>query len=70
MQKEYDSEVDGLFIWFLEDIEKAKGNFEKEVWPSELNNEIGFLFNTDGKILGIEVQPASKYFDEIFLNSL
>lgn len=64
MQYEYDNEVDGLYIWFVNDIEKEKGNYENELWPVELKNEIGMLFDKDGKLMGIEVLPASRYFDK------
>ena len=69
MQYEYDKEVDGLFIWFVEDIENEKKEYENEIWPIELKDEIGLLFNKSGKLLGIEIQPASKYFDEKGLTS-
>jgi uncharacterized protein YuzE len=64
MKYEYDGEVDGLYIWFVEDIEKEKVNYENEVWPIELKNEIGMLFGKNGNLMGIEVLPASKYFDK------
>ncbi|MGM0600363.1 MAG: DUF2283 domain-containing protein [Candidatus Rifleibacteriota bacterium] len=69
MQTEYDPEVDGLYIWFLDDIEKEKWKYEKEIWPKELDNEIGLLFDLDGKLMGIEIQPGSKYFAEKFLTN-
>ena len=65
---EYDKETDGLYIWFVKDIEKEKEKYENEVWPSELKNEIGLLFDTNSKLMGLEVQPASKYFNDDFLN--
>lgn len=64
MEYEYDKEVDGLYIWFVEDIENEKKEYENEIWPIELKDEIGLLFSKSGKLLGIEVQPASKYFNE------
>ncbi|UZT98218.1 DUF2283 domain-containing protein [Chryseobacterium fluminis] len=64
MKFEYDKEVDGLYIWIVDDIEKEKINYENEIWPLELKNEIGLLFNKKGKIMGIEIMPASKYIDE------
>lgn len=62
MKIEYDNESDAMFIWF------HKGNHIKneiifsEIWPRELKEHIGFLFDEDGKIVGIEVLNASKYF--------
>ncbi|GAA3954488.1 DUF2283 domain-containing protein [Chitinophaga oryziterrae] len=70
MKYEYDKEVDGLYIWFVNDIEKDKINYEKEIWPSELKDEIGLLFDNRGKLMGLEIQPASKYFDDEKLNQI
>lgn len=64
MKYEYDREVDGLYIWFVNDIEKEKGDYENEIWPTELKEEIGLLFGKDGLLMGIEIMPASKYFDQ------
>jgi uncharacterized protein YuzE len=68
MKFEYDKEVDGLYIWFTNEIEKL--NYAGEIWPIELNNEIGFLFEEDGKLLGLEIMPASKYFKDEMLKKL
>lgn len=68
MYIEYDSEADGAYIWFVPDIEKCKHAYSKEVWPDEFNDELGILFDNNGKILGIEIQPASKYIVENLLN--
>ena len=64
MQYEYDKEVDGLYIWFVKDIEETKENYENEIWPEEMKNEIGLLFTKSGKLLGLEIMPASKYFEQ------
>ena len=64
MQYEYDKEVDGLYIWFVDDIEKEGVCYGGEVWPKELKDEIGLLFQKDGKLLGLEVLFASKYFHQ------
>ncbi len=58
---EYYEEVDGLYIWFINDIEKEKRKYSREVWPKDLKEEIGLLFDHDGKLMGLEIQPASKY---------
>jgi uncharacterized protein YuzE len=70
MKFEYDKEVDGLFIWFVKDIEDFKENYENEIWPEELKNEIGLLFNKNGKLFGLEVMPASKYFEKEKLDEI
>ncbi len=70
MTYEYDREADGLYIWFIEDIEKERINYKGELWPVELNNEVGMLFDNEGKLMGIEVLPASKYFDKKRLHQM
>lgn len=70
MKYEYDKEVDGLYIWFLNDIEENKINYESEIWPNELKDEIGLLFDNNGKLMGLEIQPASKYFDDKKLDQI
>ncbi|MGD9732919.1 MAG: DUF2283 domain-containing protein [Desulfamplus sp.] len=67
MNYEYDAEVDGIYIWFVDDIEKEKDKFSQEFWPEELNEEIGLLFDKNGKLMGLEIQPASKYMYDKFL---
>lgn len=69
MQYEYDSEVDGLYIWFVNNIEEEKGNYDHELWPMELREEIGLLFGKDGRLMGLEIMPASKYFEQSRLDS-
>lgn len=70
MKYEYDKEVDGLYIWFVKDIEDKSGNYNHEIWPEELKNEIGLLFTNNGKLLGLEIMPASKYFEQKQLDDI
>ena len=63
MEYEYDEKADGLYIWFVHDIEESKADYSHEVWPLELKDEIGLIFTKEGKLMGLEIQPASKYFD-------
>ena len=70
MKYEYDNEVDGLYIWFVNNIEDERENYEHEIWPEELKNEIGLLFAKDGKLFGLEIMPASKYFEQKQLDEL
>jgi uncharacterized protein YuzE len=62
MKIEYDPEADSAYIW-LNDLESHAKNYSNEIWPMELNNEIGILFTADKKIMGFEVINASKYLD-------
>lgn len=70
MKYEYDKEVDGLYIWFVNDIEKEIVKLEGEIWPNELKGEIGLLFDKKGKLMGLEVQPASQYFEDEKLDQI
>jgi len=69
MRIEYDNEVDGVYIWFVDDIEKEKAHYDQEIWPEEFHDEIGLLFDDHSKLMGLEIQPASKYLKEEFLAS-
>jgi uncharacterized protein YuzE len=69
MYIEYDEEVDGAFIWFVDDIDKEKQKYDTEIWPKELNDEIGMLFTVDNKLLGIELLSASKYLSHSLITS-
>lgn len=64
---EYDKEVDALFIWFVGNINKEIPTFDNEIWPKELNDDIGLLYKNDGKLAGIEVLSASKYMKKEYL---
>lgn len=70
MKYEYDKEVDGLYIWFVDKIEDHKEDYESEIWPEELKNEIGLLFDKKGKLFGLEIMPASKYFEKVKLDAI
>ena len=59
MKIEYDSETDGAYLWLMDKPESRP--CDNEVWPKEFNEEIGFLFNKNGKIIGIECLKASYY---------
>jgi uncharacterized protein YuzE len=61
MNIEYDEETDAAYIWFLKDIEQSKSNYEGEIWPEELKGDIGMLFDSDNKLMGLEIMSASKY---------
>ncbi|MGJ1421034.1 DUF2283 domain-containing protein [Sphingobacterium spiritivorum] len=64
MKYEYDKEVDGLYIWFVNNIDQEKEIYDHELWPIELKEEIGLIFGKEGLLMGIEVIPASKYFEQ------
>ena len=41
-----------------------------EIWPKDLKDEIGLLFQKNGKLLGLEVLSASKYFPQEKLDEI
>lgn len=61
MYIEYDEDVDCAFIWLVSDIDAHRKDFADEVWPAELNGEIGLLLTSDQRLLGIEVLSACKH---------
>ncbi|HYO79408.1 MAG TPA: DUF2283 domain-containing protein [Thermoanaerobaculia bacterium] len=61
MRIDYDAEADGAFVWLVDDIDLHKHEVVREVWPAELNDAIGLLLTADGRLIGIEVQPASTH---------
>lgn len=69
MNIEYDEEADAAYIWFLNDIEESKSNYEGEIWPNELNGDIGMLFDSNNKLMGIEIISASKYLKNELLRT-
>ena len=64
---EYDKETDGAYVWLGEDISEFRDRYAGEIWPSELKDEIGLLFDDHGKLLGLEIMPASKYLSDRLL---
>ncbi|MCA1789615.1 MAG: DUF2283 domain-containing protein [Thioalkalivibrio sp.] len=60
MYVEYDEEVDAAFVWLVDDIETRKQEVVREVWPDEFGESIGLLLSAEGRLMGIEVQPASE----------
>jgi uncharacterized protein YuzE len=61
MRIEYDPEADGAYIWLIDDIDARREDCINEIWPKELNGHVGLLLDKEGKIMGIEILPASKY---------
>lgn len=62
MKYEYDNESDAMFIWFEMGNTSEEKKIFNEIWPKELKDHIGVLFDEEGKIMGIEVLFASNYF--------
>lgn len=64
MDYQYDKENDSLLIKFPELLNHLEDNKLNKNFPPDLNAEIGLLFGEDGKLSGLEISPASKYFAE------
>ena len=69
MKYEYDDEADWLFIWFV-NLEQEKDNYQREIWPEELKDKVGLIFDKNEKLMGIEFLAASTFFDEKFLKKI
>jgi len=61
MRIEYDPEADGAYIWLVDNIDATRKDCINEVWPQELSGHVGLLLDKEGKIMGFEILPASKY---------
>jgi uncharacterized protein YuzE len=59
---EYDEEADAAFLWFSSG-ESGK-QFTTEVWPTELRDQVGLLFDTSNKLVGLEILFASNWLPE------
>lgn len=70
MNVEYDEEVDAAFVWLVSDIDLHKRDVVRELWPVELNETIGLLLSAEGRLIGIEVQPASKHLPAELLDAI
>lgn len=67
MKYEYDPEANGIFILFFDELEKERDMLSQEFWPEELNEEIGLLFDKNGKLMRLKMLPTSKYMYDSFL---
>ena len=68
MEFEYDSEVDCLYVWFI-NPDANRSNYGNEVWPEDFNGDIGFIFDKRGHLMALDILKASKYFDQEKLDS-
>lgn len=59
MKFEYDKDADAAYVYLVEDIKD--GEAEKTI---ELNKDIILDFDSDGKLLGVEILNASKVLNK------
>jgi uncharacterized protein YuzE len=59
MDIEYDQDTDAAFIWL--GTRPTSQVIEDELWPAELKGHIGLLFDSDRRLIGLEVLFASEH---------
>jgi len=59
---EYDEEADAAFLWLS--ARESEKLFATEVWPTELRDQIGLLFDANNKLVGLEILFASNWLPE------
>lgn len=69
-QYQYDQSLDKLTIVFSELVEAGDSGAVTARPVEELHGQIGLLFTEDGKLRGLEVAPATKYFEAKQLEGL
>jgi uncharacterized protein YuzE len=68
MEVEYDRESDAAFLWLIPPPEEKV--IESELWPPELKEHIGLLFDSEQRLIGVEILFASAYLPKELLKSL
>lgn len=61
MRIEYDARIDAAYVYFVAEI--APGGIAKTVPvdPREIGGEINLDFDRDGRLIGMEIQGASRF---------
>lgn len=60
----YDKAIDAAYIYLVEDIATSGVAKTYPCDPLEINAEINLDFDVEGRLIGIEVQDASKVLPE------
>lgn len=61
MEIEYDEDVDAAFVWIVARPDDRSRVVANELWPEELKGKIGLLFDTNKRLVGLEVLEASSH---------
>lgn len=61
---EYDAAVDAAYVRFGAEIGPGGVARTVPVDPSEIDGEINLDFDSDGHLIGIEIQDASRFLPE------
>jgi uncharacterized protein YuzE len=56
---EYDDEADAAFLWLSPGVDEKQ--YTTEVWPNELRDQIGLLFDASNKLVALEILFASNW---------
>lgn len=63
MRLEYDREVDAAYLYVRDAIASGEVAHTVPLDPSEIDGEINLDFDRDGKLVGVEIQAASRFLD-------
>jgi uncharacterized protein YuzE len=70
MRIEYDHEVDAAYVYFRSPEEPSEVAETVPVDPTEIDGEINVDFDRDGRLVGIEIQTASRFLDASLLRGV
>lgn len=59
MDIEYDKDTDAAFVWL--GTRPTAHVIEGELWPEELKGHVGLLFDSQKRLIGLEVLFASEH---------
>jgi uncharacterized protein YuzE len=69
MKVRYDPSVDAAYLYFVEDSEQHSQAFTYACDPMEVKGQIHLDFDTEGRLIGIEVLQASKKLPQSILST-
>ena len=70
MDIEYDDKADAAYVWVIPRPADGEYVIEHELWPKELRDKIGLLFDAEKRLVGVEVLCASRYLPRGVLDGL
>jgi uncharacterized protein YuzE len=59
MDIEYDKDTDAAFVWLA--ARPSAQVIDGELWPKELQGHVGLLFDSQKRLIGLEVLFASEH---------
>jgi uncharacterized protein YuzE len=69
MRLTYDKQIDAAYL-YLVDISPDQVSKTVPVDPQELDGEINLDFDRDGRLVGIEIQNASRFLSRVLLEDI